>query len=165
MYTSATHNAIMEVGGKDRALMLVAGSYKRVYAEAEAVHIIITGISNDIYSIMDACANAKEMWITIEHLMQEWQRFVTIVNQGKNLKKVSYHTLFDILKQHQDEVNELRAKILARNANSLALAPIRIKGKEIDTAPSLPLELETKDVNNEEDTLRDKEIDKLVALI
>ncbi|GJV89537.1 hypothetical protein Tco_1533475 [Tanacetum coccineum] len=39
-------------------------------AEAEAVHIILTGIDNDIYSTMDACANAKEMWLAIEHLMQ-----------------------------------------------------------------------------------------------
>ncbi|GKA93291.1 hypothetical protein Tco_0815277 [Tanacetum coccineum] len=61
MYTSATHNANMEVGGKDRVPMLVARSYaqptirglktyssmspekqKLTNAEAEAVHIILT---------------------------------------------------------------------------------------------------------------------------
>ncbi|GJU87665.1 hypothetical protein Tco_1295211 [Tanacetum coccineum] len=126
MSTSATHNAIMEAGGKDRAPILIAGSYvqwksqikryistrrnhelindyidngpyvfqevtypevlptygnagrptktkletystindnikKRINVEAEAVHIILTGIDNDIYSTVDACANAKEM--------------------------------------------------------------------------------------------------------
>nr|GEZ72355.1 hypothetical protein [Tanacetum cinerariifolium] len=51
----------------------------------------------------------------------EWSRFVTIVKQQHKLDEVSYHKLFDILKQYQNEVNELRAEKLARNANPLAL--------------------------------------------
>nr|GEW88604.1 integrase, catalytic region, zinc finger, CCHC-type, peptidase aspartic, catalytic [Tanacetum cinerariifolium] len=51
----------------------------------------------------------------------EWSRFVTIVNQQHKLDEVSYYKPFDILKQYQKEVNELRAKRLARNANPLAL--------------------------------------------
>nr|GEW11746.1 retrovirus-related Pol polyprotein from transposon TNT 1-94 [Tanacetum cinerariifolium] len=47
--------------------------------------------------------------------------FVTIVKQQHKLDEVSYHKLFDILKQYQKEVNELRAERLARNANPLAL--------------------------------------------
>nr|GEX84614.1 hypothetical protein [Tanacetum cinerariifolium] len=35
-------------------------------AEAEAVQIILTGIDNDIYSTVDACPNACEMWKVIE---------------------------------------------------------------------------------------------------
>ncbi|GKB13501.1 hypothetical protein Tco_0847424 [Tanacetum coccineum] len=31
-------------------------------AEAEVVQIILTGIDNDIYSTVDACQNACEMW-------------------------------------------------------------------------------------------------------
>nr|GEX00060.1 hypothetical protein [Tanacetum cinerariifolium] len=34
---------------------------------------------------------------------KEWQRFVTIVKQSQDLKNVSYHKLYDILKQHQNE--------------------------------------------------------------
>nr|GFA33201.1 hypothetical protein [Tanacetum cinerariifolium] len=37
-------------------------------AEAEAVQIILTGIDNDIYSTVDACLNACEMWKAIERL-------------------------------------------------------------------------------------------------
>nr|GEY44504.1 hypothetical protein [Tanacetum cinerariifolium] len=54
------------------------------------------------------------MWEPIE-------RFVTIVKQQHKLDEVSYHKLFDILKQYQNEVNELRADRLARNVNPLAL--------------------------------------------
>ncbi|GKC29981.1 retrovirus-related pol polyprotein from transposon TNT 1-94 [Tanacetum coccineum] len=94
--SSALHNAIMEAGGKDRPPMLAPeqfqlpkGSsetttegymenYKIVLedirnllnAEAEAVHIILTGIDNDIYFIIDACPNGMEMWKAIEKLKQ-----------------------------------------------------------------------------------------------
>nr|GEY50033.1 hypothetical protein [Tanacetum cinerariifolium] len=167
--SNTLHNAIMEAGSKDRPPMLAPGSpittteriyetYKNVSqdirdqlnAEAEAVQIILTGIYNDIYSTVDACLNAYEMWKAIERLKQgesinvqdlktnlywefgkftsqdEWQRFVTLVKQSQELKTVSYHKLYDILKQHQHEVNEIRAEKIARVANPLAL------DKEID---------------------------------
>nr|GEY39034.1 hypothetical protein [Tanacetum cinerariifolium] len=39
-------------------------------AEAEAIQIILIGIDNDIYSTVDACPNACEMWKAIERLKQ-----------------------------------------------------------------------------------------------
>ncbi|GKD92300.1 hypothetical protein Tco_1372137 [Tanacetum coccineum] len=203
--SNALHNAIMEVGGKDHPPMLAPeGSskttiegYMRNYknvsqdirnqldAKAEVVQIILTWIDNDIYSTVDACPNAHEMWKAIKRLKQgesinvqdletnlywefgkftsrddeslesyylrfykmmnelvinqcdvtnhlvnvqfllqlrpEWQMFVTLVKQSQELKTVSYHKLYDILKQHQNEVNEIRAEILAHTANLLAL--------------------------------------------
>nr|GEY85027.1 Gag-Pol polyprotein [Tanacetum cinerariifolium] len=74
--------------------------------------------------------HTTEMWEAIERLQQgeslniqdpEWSRFMMIVKQQHKLDEVSYHKLFDILKQYQKEVNELRAERLARNANPLAL--------------------------------------------
>nr|GEU61081.1 retrovirus-related Pol polyprotein from transposon TNT 1-94 [Tanacetum cinerariifolium] len=56
-----------------------------------------------------------------EHTTPEWSKFVTIVKQQHKLDEVSYNKLFDILKQYQNEVNELRIERLARNANPLAL--------------------------------------------
>nr|GFA48292.1 hypothetical protein [Tanacetum cinerariifolium] len=153
-------------------------------AEKEAIHLILTGIEDDIYSTVDACQTTQEMWEAIEMLQQgeslniqdvktnlfwefgkftshegesmesyytrfyklmkeiirnnltmttmqvnvqflqqlqpKWSRFVTIVKQQHKLDEVSYHKLFDILKEYQNEVNELRAEKLARNANQLA---------------------------------------------
>ncbi|GJS82598.1 retrovirus-related pol polyprotein from transposon TNT 1-94 [Tanacetum coccineum] len=155
-------------------------------SEKEAIHLILTGIGDEIYSTVDACQTAQEMWEAIERLQQgeslniqdvktnlfwefgqftshdgetiesyytrfykmmnemirnnltvatmqvnvqflqqlqpEWSRFVTIVKQQHKLDEVSYHKLFDILKQYQKEVNELRAERMAKNANPLALA-------------------------------------------
>ncbi|GJW99886.1 hypothetical protein Tco_0183800 [Tanacetum coccineum] len=47
-------------------------------------------------------------------------RFVMIVNNLK-IDIVSYHRLFDILKQFQLEVNDIRAERIAKSANPLAL--------------------------------------------
>nr|GEY97030.1 Gag-Pol polyprotein [Tanacetum cinerariifolium] len=98
--SNTLHNAIMEAGSKDRPPMLAPGwkdkrvpdsdgnlttttervfeTYKNVTqdirdqlnAEAEAVQIILTGIDNDIYSTVDACLNACQMWKAIERLKQ-----------------------------------------------------------------------------------------------
>nr|GEW23207.1 hypothetical protein [Tanacetum cinerariifolium] len=45
----------------------------------------------------------------------------TVLTQQHKLDEVSYHKLFDILKQYQKEVNEPRAERLTREANPLAL--------------------------------------------
>nr|GEY03146.1 hypothetical protein [Tanacetum cinerariifolium] len=84
-------------------------------AEAEAVQIILIWIDNDIYSTVGACPNACEMWKAIERLKQGES-----IN-SQELKTVSYHKLYDIMKQHQNEVNEIRAERIARAANPLAL--------------------------------------------
>ncbi|GKD46776.1 integrase, catalytic region, zinc finger, CCHC-type containing protein [Tanacetum coccineum] len=57
----------------------------------------------------------------LQQLQPEWSRFVTIVKQQHKLDEVSYHKLFDILKQYQKEVNEIRAEQIAKNVNPLAL--------------------------------------------
>nr|GEV58052.1 integrase, catalytic region, zinc finger, CCHC-type, peptidase aspartic, catalytic [Tanacetum cinerariifolium] len=87
----------------------------------EVIHLILTGIGDEIYLTVDACQTAQEIWEAIERLQQEWSRFVTIVKKQHKLDEVSYHKLFDILKQYQKKVNEFRAERLARNANPLAL--------------------------------------------
>ncbi|GJT12471.1 hypothetical protein Tco_0859513, partial [Tanacetum coccineum] len=90
-------------------------------SEKEAIQLILTGIGDEIYSTVDACQTDQEMWEAIKRLQQEWSRFVTIVKQQHKLDEVSYHKLFDILKQYQKEVNELHAERMAKNANPLAL--------------------------------------------
>ncbi|GKB40033.1 hypothetical protein Tco_0884975, partial [Tanacetum coccineum] len=39
-------------------------------SEKEAIHLILTGIGDEIYSTVDACQIAQEMWETIERLQQ-----------------------------------------------------------------------------------------------
>nr|GFD34391.1 hypothetical protein [Tanacetum cinerariifolium] len=39
-------------------------------AEKEAIHLILTGIGDEIYSTVDACQTTHEMWEAIERLQQ-----------------------------------------------------------------------------------------------
>nr|GEV09595.1 hypothetical protein [Tanacetum cinerariifolium] len=81
-----------------------------------------------LYILMNAMVRNKlkvdNMQVNVQFLRElqpEWSRFITIVKQANNLNNVSYHTLFDILKKHQNEVNEIRAERVARNSTPLAL--------------------------------------------
>ncbi|GKC13510.1 hypothetical protein Tco_1010292, partial [Tanacetum coccineum] len=40
----------------------------------------------------------------LQQLQPEWSRFVTVVKQSNEIDSISYHKLFDILKQYQNEV-------------------------------------------------------------
>nr|GEW05500.1 hypothetical protein [Tanacetum cinerariifolium] len=206
--------------------------------EKEAIHLILTGIGDEIYSTVDACQTAQEMWEAIERLQQgesrniqdvktnlfwefdkltshdgetmesyyirfykmmnemiennftvatmqvnvqflqqlqpEWSRFVRIVKQQHKLDEVSYHKLFDILKQYQKEVNELRAERLARNANPLALVantqanqdPYYQTSKQRDSQLITPLsESASEEDNDLEQAQKDNDMQKNLALI
>ncbi|GJX07248.1 retrovirus-related pol polyprotein from transposon TNT 1-94 [Tanacetum coccineum] len=225
-------------------------------AEKEAIFMLLTGIGDEIYSTVDACQTANEMWIAIERLQQgeslniqdvktnlfwefgkftsrdeesmesyyshfykmmnemirnnlkvatmqvnvqflqqlqpEWSRFVTIVKQTEELDIVSYHKLFDILKQYQKEVNEICAERIAKSANPLALvasaqsypdnyhqapkpqrayapapkhASTRHKGKEVAKPVTPPSESGSDEDSDPEQAQKDKEMQKNLALI
>ncbi|GJV34818.1 integrase, catalytic region, zinc finger, CCHC-type containing protein [Tanacetum coccineum] len=151
--------------------------HDQLNAEAEAVQIILTGIDNTIYSTVDACPYACEMFykmmnelvrnqcdvtnhqVNVQFLLQlqpEWQRFVTLIKQSQELKTVSYHKLYDILKQHQNEVNEIRAE---------RLAPTRNRGKAIVNSLAPIYDQEPTTVTEDDEMTKEKEIDKIMALI
>ncbi|GJU85979.1 hypothetical protein Tco_1293525 [Tanacetum coccineum] len=228
-------------------------------SEKEAIFLLLTGIGDEIYSTVDACKTANEMWIAIERLQQgeslnvqdvktnlfwefgkftsrdgesmesyysrfyklmneltrnnlqvttmqvnvqflqqlqpEWSRFVTVVKQSKEIDTISYHTLFDILKQYQNEVNDIRAERIAKSANPLALlmaaqpysdnyyqapkpqrsnatssstrpsASTRHKGKEIAKPVTPQSESVSEEDSDPEQAQRDKDMQKNLALL
>nr|GEU85629.1 hypothetical protein [Tanacetum cinerariifolium] len=141
-YTWADKTVPVSEGSSETTIVTYMENYKNVSqdirdqlnAKAEAVQIYLMGIDNDIYSIVDACPNACEMWKAIKRLKQGesinvqdletnlyWEFRNSHHGMSQELKTVSYHKLYDILKQHQNEVNEIRAERIACTANALAL--------------------------------------------
>nr|GFB50767.1 hypothetical protein [Tanacetum cinerariifolium] len=57
----------------------------------------------------------------LSNLQPEWSRHVTIVHQTKDLHTADYTQLYDFLKYNQREVDELKAKRLAKTQDPLAL--------------------------------------------
>ncbi|GJR67739.1 hypothetical protein Tco_0013804 [Tanacetum coccineum] len=111
----------------------------------------------------------------LQQLQPKWSRFVTNVKKAQDLDTTSYHKLFDILKQHQNEVNEIQAERIKRNANPLALvaatqnypydyyqAPKPYK----TNAPSSRQTTSTREEDTDkEQAQRDKQIKKSLPLI
>ncbi|GJS96797.1 hypothetical protein Tco_0803765 [Tanacetum coccineum] len=141
------HNDIMAAGSRERPPMLALAlgyepgqpcrvqeetyanttpeNQRLIDAEAEAIYMILNGIGDDIYSTVDACSNANEMWLAIKHLQQG----DSINKQDVKTKlfwefgecSVSKTTSTRIVKQHQNEVNKIHVEKIARNAKPLAL--------------------------------------------
>ncbi|GJY89057.1 hypothetical protein Tco_0503685 [Tanacetum coccineum] len=69
-------------------------------AEKEAIFLLLTGIGDEIYSTVDACNTANEMWTAIERLQQgeslNIQDVKTNLNQSDRTPSL-ITTLFDIL--------------------------------------------------------------------
>nr|GFA32276.1 hypothetical protein [Tanacetum cinerariifolium] len=138
--SNTLHNAIMEAGGKDRPPMLAPGNYiqwksriKR-YIDTKPNHELIHYCLKNPpykYARADKVVPITEgsFETTTERYMENYKNVLQNIRDQLNaeaeasqeLKTVSYHKLYDILKQHQNEVNEIRAERLARIANPLAL--------------------------------------------
>nr|GEX12267.1 hypothetical protein [Tanacetum cinerariifolium] len=125
------HNNIMAAGSRDRPSMLALGRYPQWHSRflryvdtrpnGEALRkCILSGHYKPTTILVQAVKATDDSPAVPEHTTAEWSWFVTIVKQQHKLDEVSYHKLFDILKQYQNEVNEIRAEKLARNANPLA---------------------------------------------
>ncbi|GJV92544.1 hypothetical protein Tco_1540357 [Tanacetum coccineum] len=116
-------------------------------SENEAIHFLLTRIGDEIYSTVDACKIAHDMWIANERLQQgeslniqdvktnlfwEFGRFTS--HDGETME--SYYSRFykmmnEMIRNnltvatmqvnYQKEVNEIRAERIDKNANPLAL--------------------------------------------
>ncbi|GKE28534.1 integrase, catalytic region, zinc finger, CCHC-type containing protein [Tanacetum coccineum] len=150
-------------------------------AKAEAVQIIITGIDNDIYSTVDACPNACEMWKAIERLKQgesinvqdletnlywEFGKFTS--QDGESLE--SYYSRF--YKMMNELVRNL-CDVTNHQVNVQFLLQLQLEWqsyypkqrKAIVNSSSPTYDQEPAMVTEDDEMLKKKEIDKLMALI
>nr|GEU52833.1 integrase, catalytic region, zinc finger, CCHC-type, peptidase aspartic, catalytic [Tanacetum cinerariifolium] len=116
--------------------------HDQLNAKAEAVQIILTGIDNGIYSKVDACSNACEMWKAIERLKQG--ESINVQDLETNL-----YWEFGKLTSHDGE----------------SLKSYYSRGKAIVNSPQPIYDQEPSMVAEDDETSKDKEIDKLMALI
>ncbi|GJW91571.1 hypothetical protein Tco_0169124, partial [Tanacetum coccineum] len=160
--SNTLHNAIMEAGGKDRPPMLAPGNYNLPYKFkwTEKTVPVAEG-SSETTTKVDACPNACEMWKAIEMLKQVLSSTTT--------------------RMEKNEVNEIRAERLARTANPLApqnhpthnnqysssrsQQSTRNRGKAIVNSSAPIYDQEPATITEDDEMLKEKEIDKLMALI
>nr|GEY75130.1 hypothetical protein [Tanacetum cinerariifolium] len=99
-------------------------------ADDQAIQTILLGLPEDIYAAVDSCQTAQEIWFTSndgESIESYYNRFLKLMNDLKRnkhfLEKIAtdYTQLYDFLKYNQKEVDELKAKRLAKTQDPLAL--------------------------------------------
>ncbi|GJV42002.1 hypothetical protein Tco_1420442 [Tanacetum coccineum] len=106
-----------------------------VDAEKEAIHLLLTGIGDDIYSIVDAYKTAQDMWVAIERIQQ-------------------------VPKPHKSYAPPPKKSSATRSH-----ASTRHKGKEIAKPITPPSGSASEEDSNPEQALRDKDMQKNLARI
>nr|GEX31876.1 hypothetical protein [Tanacetum cinerariifolium] len=154
-------------------------------AEAEVVQIILTRIGNDIYSTVDACSNACEMCKAIKMVKQgesinvqdletnlywEFRKFTS--HDGESLESY-YSRLYKMINElirNQCEVTNHQRNVqfllqLQPEWQRSQQATTKNSGKVIANSPQPIYDQEPSMVTEDDETSKDKEIDKLMALI
>ncbi|GJT23507.1 reverse transcriptase domain-containing protein [Tanacetum coccineum] len=114
------HNNIMAAGSRDRPPMLATGRYAQW--RSRFLRYIDTRPNGDALRKCILTGPYTPTMVTTPAVpatedSPEVPAKTSVETQQHNLDEVSYHKLFDILKQYQKEVNELRAERIAKNAN------------------------------------------------
>nr|GEW46252.1 ribonuclease H-like domain-containing protein [Tanacetum cinerariifolium] len=60
-------------------------------SEKEAIHLILTGIGDEIYSTIDACKTAQEMWEAIKRLQQEQSDWLADTDEEIDEQELEAH--------------------------------------------------------------------------
>nr|GEX08437.1 RNA-directed DNA polymerase, eukaryota [Tanacetum cinerariifolium] len=116
--------------------------------------LLIQGLSNDIYSLIDSNETAKDLWDALERKMRgsesvvikkyncelnykflknlqpEWKEYGTLMRQTKNLMDINIDALYNILKQNQGDLNDdlgYKKKAIVVTSDPLALVAEKTK--------------------------------------
>ncbi|GJS37568.1 hypothetical protein Tco_0535950 [Tanacetum coccineum] len=131
-------------------------------SEKEAIFLLLTGIGDEIYSTVDACKTANEIWIAIERLQQV---------ESLNVQDVKTNMFWEFGKftsrdgeSMESYYSRIRAERIAKSANPLALlAAAQPYSDNYYQAPKPQRSNETRDPLNK--LQRDKDMQKNLALL
>nr|GEZ29058.1 hypothetical protein [Tanacetum cinerariifolium] len=112
--------------------------------------LLIQGLPNDIYSLIDCNETAKDLWDALERqirgseygeqdrkaaILYEYETFKATKgeSQTKNLMDINIDALYNILKQNQGDVNDAlgyKKKVVVITSDPLALVAEKLKVKD-----------------------------------
>nr|GEV59011.1 integrase, catalytic region, zinc finger, CCHC-type, peptidase aspartic, catalytic [Tanacetum cinerariifolium] len=134
-------------------------------AEKEAINLILTGIGDEIYSTVDACQTAQEMWEAIERLQQAIKR----LQQGEslNIQDVKTNLFWEfasarMVKVQNDAGYNVFVNDLQHSEQSESVSNIRlVETNDSNVIPDSPDMCED-DIQNEQNEVKND--DERVAL-
>nr|GEU86305.1 hypothetical protein [Tanacetum cinerariifolium] len=127
--------AVLEHTTVEKPMNMSPANKAHFESEKEAIHLILTIMGNEIYSTIDACQTAQEMWEAIERLQQ---------GESLNIQDVKINLFWEFASSH---------------------TTTRYKGKEIAKPITPPSESASEDDSDLEQAQRDKDMQKNLALI
>nr|GEU34179.1 hypothetical protein [Tanacetum cinerariifolium] len=192
-YTWADKVVLVSKGSSETTTERYMENYKNVLqdirdqlnAEAEAFQIILTRIDNDIYSTTDACPNVCEMWKAIERLKQgksinvqdletnlywEFGKFTSRDGESLESYYLRFYKMMNELVRNQCDVTNHQVNVqfllqLQPKWQRSQQAATRNRGKAIVNSPPPIYDQEPSMVAEDDEMSKEKEIDKLMALI
>ncbi|GJR54315.1 hypothetical protein Tco_1404836 [Tanacetum coccineum] len=127
IHNMTAENKLYFQAEKEAIFLILTGIGDEIYSTVDAcntskemwtaIERLQQGESLNVQDLTRNNLQVSPMQVNVQFLQQlqpEWSRFVTIVKQRQEIDKVSYHKLFDVLKQFQNEVNDIRSERLAR---------------------------------------------------
>nr|GEW57655.1 hypothetical protein [Tanacetum cinerariifolium] len=137
-------------------------------SKKEAIHLLLTGIGDEIYSTVDAYKTTHDMWIAIKRLqhgeslnIQDYQKEVNEIHTKRIAKTANPLVLVAAAQQYPDpyyqapKSNKSYAPPSKQSSSTRSHASTRYKGKEI-AKPITPLS----ELNSKEDKDTDEEINE-----
>ncbi|GJT55000.1 hypothetical protein Tco_0990054 [Tanacetum coccineum] len=183
-YRQEGHPAVPQHTTIETVLNMTLENKEHFQSEKEVIFLLLTGIGDEIYLIVDACNRANEMWIAIERLQQgeslnvqdvktnlfwEFRKFTS--RDGESME--SYYSrensqkcksISTFLRCSPSFNNYYQApKPQRTNATSSSTRPsssTRHKGKEIAKPGTPQFELVSDEDSDPEQVQRDKDIQK-----
>ncbi|GJX32680.1 hypothetical protein Tco_0242535 [Tanacetum coccineum] len=132
--------AVPERTAIETLLNMSSENKENYQSEKEAIHLLLTGIGDEIYSTVDACKTAHKMWIAIERLQQD--------------------PYYQAPKSHKSYASPSK-----QSSSTRSNATTKLKGKEIAKPITPSSESASEEDNDPEQAQRDKEMQKNLALI
>nr|GEU53827.1 hypothetical protein [Tanacetum cinerariifolium] len=113
-------------------------------AEAEAIHLILTGRGDDIYFTVDACTTAKDMWIAIdrftsrdgESIESYYSRSYKMINEmvRNQLEVATMQNKLRKIKKCRKTWHSLQSTS-KRSTNNNLITSSNTRNKHVDTSP------------------------------
>nr|GEX65145.1 hypothetical protein [Tanacetum cinerariifolium] len=130
--------------------------------------LLIQGLPNDIYSLIDCNKTAKDLWDALERHMlgseygeqdsKAAKQYATMMRQNKNLLNININDLYNIFKQNQGDVNDaMKSKKKAAVIISDPLALVVEQTKVSKIKEKVVVSSKTEGSNNE--------LKKIIALL
>ncbi|GJT46526.1 gag-pol polyprotein [Tanacetum coccineum] len=135
-------------------------------SEKKAIHLILTGIGDEIYLTVDACKTAHEMWEAIERLQQVNELHAE--RMAKNANPLALVATAQTLQDSYYQTSKSHKSYAPTSKSSLpsiSHTTTRYKGKEIDKPITPPSESASEEDSDPEQAQKDKDMQKNLDLI